>query len=324
MNWHVYPIIFQIKSQLLIGWRKIGNLNQTRLYVPGKVVWAALTARLARNGFKELENEPVENPYQRTGSWLKKNARFTYLFPALKNEVNATLYPKSTKTGMVFGKDEIPKSEIQYLLLDSYASTALDYSFRSSEEGSLHETEYIRPRSRPLKGTSLQGKLNDPAFDELGAPVHLVGYLILKDEISEQIKITLNQLQFGGERRYGWGRACLVNDLANQDTINKLFDNWEIDNSSNDKLVIKNCIGGYLPAHALANQFIEQDLNSGTHDPVDETKISGKIEPVVGRETRDSRFSGRSISQARICWQPGSAVSADFKAVIGDYGILES
>ena len=48
MAWQKYDLAFQLLAPLHIGYRKVGNLMQSRGYVPGKNLWAALTARLTR------------------------------------------------------------------------------------------------------------------------------------------------------------------------------------------------------------------------------------------------------------------------------------
>ena len=49
MAWTHYRLKFRLISPLFVGFRRSGNLWETRRYVPGKVLWAALTARLTRD-----------------------------------------------------------------------------------------------------------------------------------------------------------------------------------------------------------------------------------------------------------------------------------
>lgn len=151
---------------------------QTRGYVPGKVFWAALTARLTR----DYDDGAKGQRYVEIGDHVQKRFRFTYLYPALQ-EGNAfrTHYPW--------------EEDFDYLFLNSYASTALNYTRQSAEDAMLHETEYIAPYTRD------------------GQPVYLTGQLFVNTELSPPLdhwKDALDRLQFGAERGYGWGRLQLV------------------------------------------------------------------------------------------------------------------
>ncbi len=301
MSWKLYQLAFQLKSPLHIGWRKVGNLNQSRPYVPGKVVWAALTARLTRNGFISTdENFIRENAYERTGNLLKHYMAFSYLFPSLKKDATKVLMPKYESGQLKYG--DKTESEFQYLVMDSYASTSLDYSMRSAEEGSLHETEFIRPTTRKDNGDVTN--------------VYLVGYLVIKDGFQDQLTMDnlqkiLNQIQLGGERRYGWGRVALIKCELKDEKI--VFQDWQLEkNGESEPLKIKCRNDSYLPAHALATPDTHEIAGIET----------GAIEPLVGRETSAADGFGRNISKARICWTPGTRVKKGFSANIGEYGIL--
>ena len=63
-----YRLVFQIKSPLHIGWRRIGNLMQTQYYVPGRSFWGAVTANLTR--------WLGETNYRKIGEWVKKTSPF--------------------------------------------------------------------------------------------------------------------------------------------------------------------------------------------------------------------------------------------------------
>jgi hypothetical protein len=70
-----------------------------------------------------------------------------------------------------------------------------------------------------------------------------------------------------------------------------------------------------LLAHALAASF---------EDHAAVANVEGVAEPLVGREThpQDGRF-GVWLSQARVCYPPGSRVGAHTRFRIGPYGIWE-
>jgi hypothetical protein len=187
MTWTRYRLCFQLLSPLHIGYRKVGNLQQTRDYVPGKSLWAALTARLTRDAIPGASGAD----YQRIGQKVNEQFRFTYLFPAL-DKAGPPCCP---------WWDE---ATFAYRFLSSYASTALDYERQSAAQGLLHEVEFIGPRARALDG-------EDPP------QVFLLGALYVRDALDAELagwKKALKRLHLGGERGYGWGRLRLETDLS--------------------------------------------------------------------------------------------------------------
>src|SRR5690606_2900884 len=122
--------------------------------------------------------------YVETGKLLQRHFRFTYLYPAVKqNGELRTHYPW--------------EEDFDYLFLDSQASAALNYPSQSAEDGLLHETEFIAPHTRTDQ------------------PVYLTGCIYANNLDSawpESLQLweeALNKLHFGGERGYGWGRVQL-------------------------------------------------------------------------------------------------------------------
>ncbi len=178
MTWQKYRLVFRLLTPLHIGYRTAGNLMQTRGYVPGRVLWAALTARLTRDEDKGADGQR----YIEIGQQVQEHFRFTYLYPATQN-VNGfeTHYPWD--------------DDFDYLFLNSYASTALNYSSQSAEETMLHETEFISPHTRT------------------GQAVYLVGNLYTKTDLPTPLDNwlkALEKIQLGAERGYGWGRVGKV------------------------------------------------------------------------------------------------------------------
>lgn len=176
MTWQRYNLVFRLVSPLHIGYRKMGNLMQTRGYLPGKNLWAALTARLTRDD----DNGAESQRYVEIGEAVQNQFRFTYFYPAIQNNDNFDIhYP---------WEDD----HFDYLFLDSYASTALNYTSQSAEDAMLHEIEFIAPHTR------------------CGQAVYLKGALYVKPDLSARLdkwKAALARLQLGGERGYGWGQV---------------------------------------------------------------------------------------------------------------------
>lgn len=177
--WTPYLVTFKLLTPMHIGWRKTGNLQQTRPYVTGRALWGALTANLVHNN--------GGNDYQNMGKEVDKQLAFTYFYPSTKKDTVAC-YPW----------DNI--DEFSWKFLGSYASTALQYG-HGAEDGSLHETEFISPVTRD---------------DE---PVYIVGYIFEREKCSLKWKDVLNKFQLGGERGYGWGRVSSNNDPLKADKI---------------------------------------------------------------------------------------------------------
>lgn len=176
MIWTAHQVSFRLLSPLHIGWRKLGNLQQTRPYVTGRSLWGALTARLTR--------ELGGSNYQEIGKRVDEQLAFTYFYPSVEPD-KVDLWPWPNEW-----------DRFAWAFLGSYASTALENA-RNAEAGSLHETEFIASYIR------------NSTLDEKPIPVYLIGYIFEKDTCNLSWKGTLKKLQLGGERGYGWGRIHL-------------------------------------------------------------------------------------------------------------------
>ncbi|MCI0488664.1 MAG: CRISPR-associated protein [Blastocatellia bacterium] len=264
MGWTANPICLRLLSPMHIGWRKSGNLQQTRPYVTGRVLWGSLTARLTR--------ESGEADYGGVGTQVNEQLAFTYFYPSTKQD-RVTLWPWKDKW-----------DEFAWIYMGSYVSTSLEDG-HSAEEGSLHETEFISPYTRE------------------GKPVYLVGYIFARDDCKLEWKEILSNLQFGGERGYGWGRVALIENNGSNPP-DKCFEEFEFIGDQ-DRPTLK----------ALANAKIL------AHTIPDGDSADGEIEPLVGRETNSEGKFGQSHSKAQICWKPGKTVSTGDNFSIGYKGI---
>lgn len=204
MTWQKYTLCFRLLSPLHIGYRKVGNLMQTRGYVSGKAMWAALTARLTRDSGYGTDG----SSYRDMGQAVNKSFRFSYLYPALPKD--ATQVVKSVDDLIIHYPWE--DSLFDYRFLSSYASTALDYDHQAAAEGLLHEVEFIRPQTRPL------------ADNAKPLQVYLMGELYVRNNLDSKLvnwHAALSRIQLGGERGYGWGRLHLES-LLDQEAIEEL------------------------------------------------------------------------------------------------------
>ena len=143
MTWAHYRLTFRLLSPLHVGYRRTGNLMQTRPYVPGRLLWAALTARLTRGAGQGDDPEA----YQRLGHAVQEHFRFGYLWPGLgEKDADKKIYVPPKRPYFPWEH----KEDFDYLLLGSVMSTALDPHQTTAHEGSLHEVEYLAPRPARL------------------------------------------------------------------------------------------------------------------------------------------------------------------------------
>jgi len=300
MAWTAYQVTFRLLSPMHIGWRKVGNMQQTRPYVTGRNLWGVLTARLVRSR--------MGSDYERIGKEVVEQLTFSYLYPSWEIG-RVACWPWGDTW-----------DEFAWTFLGSNVSTALA-SGRSAEEGSLHETEYIAPYTRALPERNVAA----------GAPVYLVGYIFVADGCRLRWQDVLNQLQLGGERGYGWGRLSLERCQEVQD--GSFFGLYRLDcagprprltatgSTSSPQAGSAGANGGQevpLLAHLdTQGQSVSTNANS-------QTQITGRIEPLLGRktDTHTGQFGVR-LSLAKICGTPGSTVPTGREFTIGAHGIWE-
>lgn len=202
--WRAYHITLKLLTPMHIGWRKVGNLQQTRTYVPARTLWGALTARLVRDsGYKATQPD-----YDNIGNTLDNDLRFSYLYP-VDNPGRRLNFSSNqdwpwTKTQGLFA----------WKYLSSYAGSPLTEAM-VAESGGLHETEFIMPFTRD------------------GKEVFLQGYIFEKIPSDDKIKNwpqALSVIQLGGERSYGWGRVTVTECKADPETCfgtSMILDNSE-------------------------------------------------------------------------------------------------
>ncbi len=138
--WEMHEVELKVISPIHIGWKKLGNLQQTRPYVIGRTIWGALT-----NSIVQLEN--IKNHID-----IKENFKFSYFYPFIKGE----------KVNFHWDNPE----EFEWKYISSYVSTAIEK--RSAVDNSLHETEFISPITREGDDVYLKGYIftkNEAGYD---------------------------------------------------------------------------------------------------------------------------------------------------------------
>ncbi len=296
MKWQLYRVVYRLKSNLHIGWRKIGNLMQTRHYIPSRTWHGATTSLLTQHLGK--------HDYLDVGDFVHKHLIFSYFFFATDKE--NPLIPCWQEGHITYGlpeKKTIPSNEFEYRFIKSQASTAIDTQSNTSLEGQLYEVEYIVPYIQETEAIK---------------PVFVVGHLFVRAH-NEQVVCEENDVlvqgkalfgevlrrsQVGGERRYGFGML----ELQEWSQCTEVFGYNNI--ALEDKYPILT-----IPAKkpVLAHLHVKGNLN-----------IHGTLEPLVGREWHQSKGPGNQLSQAVVCFAPGATLTstpATFQ--IGPLGIWE-
>ncbi|MHA2645363.1 MAG: hypothetical protein V2G47_02685 [bacterium JZ-2024 1] len=232
MAWELYRWVWRLESPLHIGVPPAGALNRTRLYVPARALWGALTAELARR------QGPNQFPdYDSIGRSLQTNTRLSYLFPAeqVKGEWRAWLPYYREGQGLVWEREidhEILEDRLfRMRLLITRPGTAIEPESDTAAEGTLREFELISPYWRD----------NGGAFKS----VAMVGYLFCQDPNLRAEIDRIHELFVGGDTRYGLGRLIRIAC----DPVSQFFDGGRVNLQASSPVVTTE----RLLAHAIIN-----------------------------------------------------------------------
>jgi len=282
VSWSLFRWVWQLEGPLYVGMPPAGSLNRTRLYVPARALWGALTAELSR---REALNGK-EPQYQSVGESLQKDYRFTYLFPAEKVEATwrAWLPTYRDALGFAWAREDQPEQamgerQFRRRLLSTRPGTSIDASTDAADDGSLRETECIEARWR------------DDRCRDAGA-VAMIGYAFIhtaksNDKYpSERRRLDgVDAIFVGGDTRYGLG--CLHRvafDLVKQGRA----------------------FGGAVALDADLPQLEASTAWAHAHA---RAPLRGALELLGGWD----RGSIRSLDQAAPLWQPGSRAASPIR-----------
>jgi hypothetical protein len=284
MAWQAHQIVFRLRAPLHIGCGKVGNLQRTRPYVTGRVLWGALTMRLTRDAANGRGPAADSREYQSVGEEVHDSLAYTYFYPATKS---GTAYQIAWPW-----PDE---SQFRRRFLSSYSGTALTYPQQSAATGMLHEVEFISPHTL-----------------DTGEPVFLIGYVFERDDCKLAWQAACTRLQLGGERGYGWGNLEWIegNPSANAD----LFDGKAIFNGTGDQPAISLAAAESSPGHLLAHTLATNLSASGVIEP-----LIGR--EWRSHNTRN-RHAGQHVEYNSVCFAPGSKVNQQLNFVVESFGIL--
>jgi len=291
MSWKIFKAKFKIKSPLHIGYYKMGLLQRARYYVPGKNLWAGVTAKIT----PMIKANPSSFDYKTIGSFLMKNVIFSYFYLTCEER---GLKPEFKEgEGLKYGELSISKFEKRFIT--SIPSTAIEPESLSAENESLHEIEVLLPKEK-----------------EIGNPLYLSGYIFVncladvdfsisvKDrEIKINDKNITNVLKegifVGGERRYGFGYIQLQKIKEKEDS--KRFE------VKNNRIYVKLQQEEPIESHLKVNSGIS---------------LKGEIETVSGREWGNKGSGRKEIVSKFLAWVPGSLMIEEKDLKINEFGIL--
>lgn len=281
MTWCLYQVIFRLHSSIHIGCGKVGNLQRTRPYVTGRVLWGALTMRLMRDLASNRGPVIDSRDYQRVGQQVHQSLAFTYFYPATKAEEGYRV--------AWFWQDNFRQN-----FLSSYSGTALSYSNQSAAVGMLHEIEFISPKTV-----------------DRGEPVFLVGYVFERDDNRLGWQAACRRLQIGGERGYGWGNIELIELCEPED--NQLFGGAAFFNGGSDRPVIRLLVTEGMPGRLLAHALAENLPAAGDIEPL----VGREWRSDAPRH----RYTGQYVVFNGICFAPGSTVNRELDFQVGPFGV---
>lgn len=211
MTWTLYQWTWKVASPLFIGSTPAGSLNRCRLFVPVRPLWGALTAELARQ--EAAENFPR---YDDVGKLLRKDMRFTYLYPAeLENGKWSVWLPLyKINAGLVWTKSETDKDDpisnraFRRRLVYTRPGTSIDPVTDAAEQGSLRETECIQTMWRDYNG-------------EEAGQMAMIGYIMFRENCDLKKRLEpITTLFLGGDTCYGLGRfECIEFKLVSDHQI---------------------------------------------------------------------------------------------------------
>ncbi len=261
-----------------IGRGKIGNVQRTYPFVTGRVFWGALTMRITRNN-PRLVQANGNAAYQIVSEKVHQSIAYTYFYPA---RFSGGFYH------IFWPWDD----DFRRRLISSYVSTALSYPMQSAAEALLHEVEFITPYT----------------LDSV-EPVFFVGYIFVKENSDLGWEKALHQLQFGGERCYGWGDVRLMYCAP---------------------VMTCDLFGGMLifqDSDVPKIKIVDSEKRLLAHTDACRVSANGDIEPLVGREwrsgNRKNKYAGQHVGYSNVCYTPGSIVVKDHLFSIGRFGVWD-
>lgn len=276
----VFRIVFKACSPIQIGAGSLGMIERTLLFVPGRVIWGALTDSLVRSLFPSPRGEF----YEEAGTELKKG-RFSTFFPCFTIEENDSALhrmipciPEHAFIAEDQPEVKLDQGEAEYRLCGSSASTALDPTRMAAKDGHLHSTDLILPFWNPKDRTQKKHPTTFSGYLELPGQIRAGGADIPLDEA--RLRKCFSRMRIGGGRKNGWGVIAPVS----VETVSS-YDGFESIPWKGGRLLTAEC-----PVAA------------------DDHRVDGRAVLLSCREYDPIRGSGQRFTAAKMVWRTGSVI----------------
>ncbi|HCL00524.1 MAG TPA: hypothetical protein DHW42_10535 [Candidatus Marinimicrobia bacterium] len=179
-----YELTFNPLQPLHIGLGNYGVVAPTRIFIPGKTMWGALTYVYGISHDKEAQDLTDEETSLFAG--------ISNFYPVIDNEI---LFPNYRDREFCLG--DKTERKFRYLYTDTFISTGISGADQSAADKSLHEIEYILPASKEKANKPLQWK----------------GIInVDKTTVDDFLQAGLH-VHVGGERKYGFGLIEMENQI---------------------------------------------------------------------------------------------------------------
>ncbi len=288
-----WKIVLELLSPLQIGAGTLGMVEKSELFIPGRLLWAVLTAGFTRS----LVKRPDKDDYDEIGSQLAPwESNFSTLFPSFDRgascwlpvfERNRRVWHRADNSLKIdAGNDAtMSEAEIEARLFSGLSGNATDPQLMATDDGSLHETDLITPFVRTpdnaLQSLMFCGRLRLPGRVSLSGEERLVD--------AGSVRSILDRSRLGGGRKRGRG-AISVYELEE--------------------------LGDVSPSDLSCQEYDEHRtlLLSSSHQVMlhqDAAAVSGRARLAVYREHSRDKGSGGGFSRAVLCWQVGTLIETD-------------
>ena len=285
---HQWRLVIELLSPMQIGIGSLGMVEKTDMYIPGRVMWGALTSTLVRQ--KILE--PEYKHFEKVGESFGPHERFfSSFFPSFDKgksewlpvfEGNNRSWVKYICEKKEFDlQKKRSEEEMQAILVSGQSGNATDPERMATFDNSLHETDMISPLIRKGKklipicfaGTmQLPEKLNIPE----GIQIDING---------EILKSVFNQCRLGGGRKRGLGIVRLIS-IKNESILDETLNTRK-----------------YQDGKLL--------FTSATHQVEEKVPIyNGRAFLATYRQYCKNKGQGRSFTSAQLCWEAGTLIHA--------------
>jgi len=283
-NIHQWRLVIELLSPMQIGVGSLGMVEKTEMYIPGRVIWGALTSTLVRQQIPKPEYKHFKKMGESLGSHEKVFSSFFPSFDKGKSEW-LPVFEGNKRSWVKYicekNKFDLQKrrseEEMQAILISGQSGNATDPERMATFDKSLHETDMISPlikKGEKFIPVCFTGTMQLPEKLNISGGTQI--------DINEGIlKSVFNQCRLGGNRKRGWGIIRLVS-IKNEPTLH-------------ETLITRKYPGGNVL------------LTSATHPVEEKVQIfNGRAFLATYRQYCKNKGQGRSFTSAQLCWKTGT------------------